>query len=131
MGHVPRSLIGTESQIPFQLSSGHTFLSRANHEDGEEPFHKRDMGIVKDRSGSDRVLVAALIALVQVPIFLGLNFRMKGDDLLALASDALQAARPADAFQMLNALFLGVELGDDLEDALVPSHDPYPHFLGI
>src|SRR5437867_2989419 len=131
MGHIPRSLIGTESEFTLQLSGWNTLLGRADQVDGEKPLDQRNVRVMEDRSGCDRVLIAAVHTFIQMPLFASLAFPWKGHDPITITPHAPQTTRPADTFQMLDASFLGIELGDDLEDALVLSHDPYPHFLGI
>jgi hypothetical protein len=71
---------------------------------------------VKDCSGRDAVLIAAVNTLVEVACLARLAFRLKVHHALGVAADALQAFGPANLFKVLDALLFRTELLHDLEN---------------
>jgi len=77
----------------------------------EEPFGEWDVGVMKDRSGSNRILVAAIDALIQMAVFARLAFRVKGHNppRATSFSDANEAIRPANLLKMSDTELFGIE----------------------
>jgi len=86
------------------------------------------MGIVKDRADNGGKLMAALQALVQVPVRAANFFAFSVDaltalgnelrDLIVVALDTTDAFGPADGLKECQALFLGPEFALDRYQAL-------------
>lgn len=107
MAQMPSGLVG-DAQRPLNLQGAHAFLALRHQVDGEEPFRQGQMGIVKDRAGRNRELIAAAIAVVLVAI-------KHGRDAFAFAARALDTFRPAKLSKTLAALFIAAKFLDQAD----------------
>ena len=115
MSHIPSRFIRSV-KFPLQLLRGHAFLCRANHIDREKPLGKRQMRIMKDSSGRNGKLVFAVNARIKKTWFARLAVGRILKNAIRFTLDAKQTVRKTNLFKMLDALFLGIELSEMLEN---------------
>jgi len=115
MGHVPSGFVG-DFKLALELFRGDAFLGRTDHVDGEEPLGQRQVRIVEDGPDSGGELVAAFKAGVEIPHLPGLSLGLELRDALLAALGTFHTLGPADALEMGDALFLGVEPLEDFND---------------
>jgi len=108
--HVPRGPI-VNLKLAFEVLSRDSSIRGADKMNREEPFGEWDVGVMKDRSGSNRILVAAIDALIQMAVFARLAFRVKGHNppRATSFSDANEAIRPANLLKMSDTELFGIE----------------------
>ena len=106
MAQVPRGLIG-DVQGAFDLQGANSFLAFGHQVNRNEPLNERKVGVVKDRAGRGRKLIAAGVALVLIAL------REYGDA-FASAARAIHTFRPAKLSQANAALFFGAEKLNEL-----------------
>ena len=126
MSHIPGSLI-TDGKLALKLFGGHPLFGGANQVDRQEPLSKRQVRIVKDGPGSNRVLKVAVFALVKVADLFGFSQGLKLHHAGATAFDADRALRPANLLKIFDALFLGIKLFEDFDERgeLVHGESPF------
>ena len=106
MAKIPCCLIAHLDRA-LQLVGANTFLRLAHQIYSHEPLGQRQMRIVEDCTGGNRELVTASIAIELLAIFDPRN-------LLAIAARALNAIRPAQGFEKRTALFIRIEVLEQL-----------------
>ena len=76
------------------------------------------MRVVKDGSGRNRILVAAINALIQMTCFACLAFSLKAYNppRTAIFLDANQTVGPANMLKMSDTLLFGIKLAERLEE---------------
>lgn len=129
MGHIPSCLVASHFKLPLELFGGDPFLGRADHVNSQKPFDQRDMGIMKDSSCSDGILIATINALIEVAGLPGFSLSVEFENPLALAPDASKTLRPTDALKVSDAGFLGAEPLDDFKNGRLCFHI-FPYLLG-
>ena len=67
VAEIPSGLVADLDRSPY-LVSRNSFLAFDHQIDGQKPFPKRQMCVVKDRSTSDRKLITALVAIVLIAL---------------------------------------------------------------
>ena len=102
MAEVPSRFVG-DAQNALQLIRAHALLRLTEQVDAEEPLPQWQVGVIEDRSSSDRELIAALVAIELMTL----------DDLrnvVRLATWAHNRVGPAKRFKILAALVFAAEL---------------------
>jgi len=102
MAEIPRRFVG-DTQNALQLIGAHSLLRFAEQVDAQEPLPQWQVGVIENRSSSDRELIAALVAIKLMAL----------DDLrnvVRLATWAHNRVGPAKRFEILAALVFAAEL---------------------
>jgi hypothetical protein len=104
-------------QLALKVPCRNALVRRADHMNREEPLIERHVRVVEYRPGRNRILVAAINALVQMACFARLASGVKAHNpsRTATCSDATEAVRPANLLKMSDAEFFGIELLERLE----------------
>ena len=103
---MPRRLVG-HAKRAFHLIGGHAFLRFAHEINGQKPFPKRQMRIVKYAAGCHRKLVATGIAIVLVAL-------RDCRNALGIAARAAHAVNPAQFYKVGAAGVFTVKLLNEL-----------------
>jgi hypothetical protein len=102
----PGGPVAAEAQLPLQLGGGDPALARGHQVDGEEPLGETGLGLLEEGAGEQGVLLAAGHALVD-------DLGPERVGIVVATSYASKSVRPAGLEQVLPALLIGAELGQE------------------
>ena len=110
VGEIPGCTIGSDAELPMELTGRDTFLGFAHEINRQKPLAKRQVGIVHDgsRCYGEVVLTPPAVPLASV-------FDLSHAQVTA--TGAGHAVRPSQGFQVIEAGILGIETiqkGDDI-----------------
>ena len=89
----PSRPIAAEAHLPLELHGRDPALARGHQIDGEKPARQAGLGLLEDRAGEDRVLLAASRALLDQPLLVAVS-------LIVAAAAAVKARGPTRAHQI-------------------------------
>ena len=104
----PGRLVAAKAQLALELGRGDPALRRCHQEDRQKPAGKPGLGLLEDRAGEQRVLLAAVGALVDEPMLVGVA--TAAGAALAATSETI---RPAHGQQVVPALLVTTEAGHE------------------
>ena len=102
----PGGAVAGKAHLPLELHGGDAALAGSDEVDGEKPAAEPGLGLLEDGPGQERVLLAAGHAFID-------DLGLQRVGIVMATGDAAKAFRPACRKEVIPALLIGAEPGQE------------------